>query len=327
MILPIPPVAVAAGQLLGPAFACGLNLYATVALLGLASRFGWGDALPLGLRGLEHPLVIGSALLLYAVEFVVDKIRFADSAWDAIHTLIRPAAAALLAVLAFNDAALQWQVAAGAFAGAAALAAHGLKAGLRVRLNERRRPARTAVVSVLEDMLAATMAVAAMTRPEAAGGIALAVALLILVLGPRVVRPATLGLHVLDGRLRGFFGGRRWRSRDEIPSRLRHFVPPSPLGAAPPRAARAAMLRGSNGTHQYRSGWLVFGDEAPVFLYRRRLFGARRLPLPFHGEATLRRGLLADALELNVENHTYSLLLLKDGPDPRQTLAALSGGG
>jgi hypothetical protein len=321
MIPPIPPAAVGAGQLLGPAFACGLNLYATVALLGIASRLGWSDALPIGLRGLEHPVVIGSALLLYAVEFVVDKIRFADTAWDAVHTIIRPAAAALLAVLAFEGSPLAWQVAAAAFAGAAALAAHGLKAGLRVRLNEWRRPVRTVAVSVFEDALAAAMAVTALTRPEAAAGIAFALLLVILVLGPRVGRSALLGLHVLDGRLRGFFGGRRWRTREEIPARLRGFVPPPALGAAPPRAARAALLRTAGGTDHYRAGWLVFGDGETVFICRRRLFGAQRLALPAGAEPRLTRGLLADSLDLD----TCSLLLLKDGPEPHQTVAALIG--
>ena len=63
-----------AGQLLGTAFACGLNLYATIALLGIASRAGWITNLPPGMTGLEHGLVIGSAAALYIVEFAVDRV-------------------------------------------------------------------------------------------------------------------------------------------------------------------------------------------------------------------------------------------------------------
>jgi hypothetical protein len=71
--------AVLLGQLLAIAFACGLNLYATVALLGLASRLGWMSGLPPGLRGLENGFVIGSAALLYLFEFVIDKVPYVDS--------------------------------------------------------------------------------------------------------------------------------------------------------------------------------------------------------------------------------------------------------
>src|SRR4051812_10683937 len=93
---PIPAIAILAGQLLGTAFASGLNLYATVALLGMASRFHWIHQLPTGLRGLENGLVIGSALLLFVIEFVVEKVQYAGAVWDAIHTIVRPFAAALL---------------------------------------------------------------------------------------------------------------------------------------------------------------------------------------------------------------------------------------
>jgi hypothetical protein len=325
MLPPIPPLAVGAGQLLGPAFACGLNLYATVALLGIAARLGWADALPLGLRGLEHPLVIASAIALYAVEFVVDKIRFLDTAWDALHTLIRPAAAALLAVLALQGSPVGWQIAAAGAAGAAALSAHGLKAGMRLRLNERRRPLGTVTVSVAEDLLAAAMALAALTLPAAAAGMALAMLLLIVLLGPRLIRPAVTGMHVVEARLRGFFGSRRWRTRDEMPRPLRPHVAPPGLGSAPARVARAALLRAGNGAGHYRNGWLVVGDGAPRFLYR-HLLGTRRIELPLGSAARLRPGLLADALELEAEAgaEDVTLLLLKDGPDPRLALAELT---
>ena len=87
---------VLAGQLLGTAFACGLNLYATVALLGIAARVGL-TSLPPGMTGLSNGVVIGSAAALYIIEFVIDRTPVADHVWEAVHTIIRPAAAALLA--------------------------------------------------------------------------------------------------------------------------------------------------------------------------------------------------------------------------------------
>jgi hypothetical protein len=82
------------GQLLGTAFACGLNLYATIAVLGISARLDLLAELPPGMRGLENGVVIGIAAAFYLVEFVADRIPGVDHAWEAVHTLIRPAAAA-----------------------------------------------------------------------------------------------------------------------------------------------------------------------------------------------------------------------------------------
>ena len=84
------------GHALGFSLAAGVNLYATVAILGLASRFGWVD-LPSSFAVFDNNVVIAVALALYAVEFVADKIPWVDSAWDAVHTLIRPVGGAFIA--------------------------------------------------------------------------------------------------------------------------------------------------------------------------------------------------------------------------------------
>ncbi len=83
------------GFALGTSFASGLNLYATVAAAGLFQRFGIIQ-LPDRLQVLASPFVLGIAILLFVVEFIADKIPYVDSAWDAVHTFIRPPAAALL---------------------------------------------------------------------------------------------------------------------------------------------------------------------------------------------------------------------------------------
>ena len=77
------------GRTLGFSFAAGINLYATVAMLGIATHFGWVD-LPAQYRVFDNPLIIGGAIILYVVEFVADKIPWVDTAWDAVHTAIRP---------------------------------------------------------------------------------------------------------------------------------------------------------------------------------------------------------------------------------------------
>src|SRR6266571_3527530 len=80
------------GLALGAGFSSGLNLYATVATLGLLQRFGVLH-LPPSLQALSHPWVLGIAIALYLVEFCADKIPYFDTVWDAIHTFIRPLAA------------------------------------------------------------------------------------------------------------------------------------------------------------------------------------------------------------------------------------------
>jgi hypothetical protein len=85
------------GRTLGLSLAAGINLYATVAILGLVTHFGWVD-LPAQYRIFDNPWIIGAALILYVVEFVADKIPWVDSLWDAVHTVIRPIGGALIAV-------------------------------------------------------------------------------------------------------------------------------------------------------------------------------------------------------------------------------------
>ena len=91
------------GRTLGFSFAAGVNLYATVAILGLASRYGWVD-LPSQFQVFNNPVVIGAAIVMYLVEFFADKIPYLDSAWDFVHTAIRPIGGALIAVATLGEA-------------------------------------------------------------------------------------------------------------------------------------------------------------------------------------------------------------------------------
>ena len=91
------------GRTLGFSFAAGINLYATVGILGLASRYGW-VSLPEQYRVFDNDLIIGAAITLYLIEFVADKIPWVDSVWDAVHTIIRPLGGALIAIQTLGDA-------------------------------------------------------------------------------------------------------------------------------------------------------------------------------------------------------------------------------
>jgi len=154
------------GLALGAGFSSGLNLYATVATLGLLQRFGVLH-LPPSLEALSHPWVLGIAIVLYLVEFCADKIPYFDTVWDAIHTFIRPPAAALLAYAAAGGAASEWRWGAALLAGGVALASHGTKASARAAVNATPEPFSNWILSFGEDVLAVWLAWMAAAHPLA----------------------------------------------------------------------------------------------------------------------------------------------------------------
>src|SRR6266478_3893120 len=152
------------GLALGAGFSSGLNLYATVATLGLLQRFGVIH-LPPGLQALAHPWVQGIAMALYLLEFFADKIPYIDTAWDAIHTFIRPPAAALLAYAAAGGAAPEWRWGAALLAGGVALASHGTTASARADVNASPEPLSNWALSFGEDVLAVWLTWMATAHP------------------------------------------------------------------------------------------------------------------------------------------------------------------
>ena len=154
------------GLTLGAGFSSGLNLYATVATLGLLQRFGVLH-LPPGLQILSHPWVLAIAIALYLLEFFADKIPYFDTFWDAIHTFIRPPAAALLAFAAAGGAPPEWRWGAALIAGGVALTSHGAKASARAAVNASPEPFSNWVLSFGEDVLAVWLSWMAATRPVA----------------------------------------------------------------------------------------------------------------------------------------------------------------
>lgn len=139
------------GLLLGGSWASGINLYLTVAGLGIAHRMGW-IVLPGNMESLAHPLVIGVAVLVYAVEFVADKIPFVDSAWDSVHTFIRPAGGMALGYMAMVDAGPMVQYPVAVLTGAIALDSHLTKATSRAAINTSPEPFSNTIASVTEDV-------------------------------------------------------------------------------------------------------------------------------------------------------------------------------
>jgi uncharacterized protein DUF4126 len=155
------------GRTIGFSFAAGLNLYATVAILGLASRYHWVD-LPEQYRVYDNNWIIGAALVLYIVEFVADKIPWVDSVWDVIHTVIRPAGGALIAVTTIGHAQPGIQAAAALAGAALASSSHLAKAGTRVAANTSPEPFSNWILSLSEDGFVVVLGLLALEYPRTA---------------------------------------------------------------------------------------------------------------------------------------------------------------
>ena len=151
---------------LGASWASGINLYATILALGVASTTG-SIELPENLQVLGNPLVIGAAGFMYFVEFFADKVPGVDTGWDSIHTFIRIPAGALLAsgMIAPTEAGLAAEVAVGLLGGGLAAATHATKAGSRVLINTSPEPVTNWTASILEDIAVFTGLWAALNHP------------------------------------------------------------------------------------------------------------------------------------------------------------------
>jgi len=168
-------------------FAAGLNLYATVAVLGLLARFGHLP-LPPGLQLLQGWPVIAASIALFAVEFFADKIPAFDLIWNALHTFIRVPVAGLLAYQATSQLSPEHQLLATLLGAAVALAAHGGKMAARAAVTPSPEPLSNITLSVGEDVLAIALTWLATRHPYVAGALATIFVVIIVILTRWVIR-------------------------------------------------------------------------------------------------------------------------------------------
>ena len=168
------------GRTLGFSFAAGINLYATVAILGLASRYGWVH-LPEQFRVFDNDLVIGAALVLYVVEFVADKVPWVDSMWDAVHTVIRPIGGALIAVATLGDASPTMEGLVALLGGTLAAGSHLTKAGTRAVANTSPEPVSNWILSITEDVFVVGLGFIALKYPVIAALVVIVAVVLMIV--------------------------------------------------------------------------------------------------------------------------------------------------
>jgi Domain of unknown function (DUF4126) len=171
-------VLITLGRTLGFSFAAGINLYATVAVLGLASRYGWVD-LPPQFEIFNNNIVIGVALVMYVIEFFADKVPWVDTLWDGIHTAIRPVGGALIAVATLGDASPTMEGLVALLGGTVAASTHVTKAGTRAMANVSPEPFSNWLLSLGEDLFVLVLGFIALKFPIVA--LVVCVALLVLI--------------------------------------------------------------------------------------------------------------------------------------------------
>jgi hypothetical protein len=183
-VLQIPPAELVS-LLVAIGFAAGLNLYATVAVLGLLARFGHLP-LPPGLHLLQGWPIIAAAVALFILEFFADKIPAFDLIWNALHTFIRVPVAGFLAYQATAQLSPEHQLLATLLGGTAALIAHSGKTAARAAVTPSPEPFSNIALSLGEDLLAIGLTWLATRHPYLAGTVA-AIFVVIIILAIRWV--------------------------------------------------------------------------------------------------------------------------------------------
>ncbi len=183
-------VLTALGRLLPFAFASGVNLYATIAVAGLCARLGL-VTLPEQFSVFANGIVIVVALTMYLVEFIADKVPWVDTAWDAVHTVIRPLGGAVVAVVAVGgDSTPAMQAVAALLGGSVALTTHLTKAGTRAVVNTSPEPFSNWTLSIAEDLFVVSLTWFATQHPWLAAGVTVVLLTLLVTVGSFLFKAA-----------------------------------------------------------------------------------------------------------------------------------------
>jgi Domain of unknown function (DUF4126) len=187
---------------MGTAWTSGINLYATVAALGIAGRTEMIQ-LPPDLQVLTHPAVIAVACVMYLIEFFADKVPYVDNGWDVLHTFIRVPAGAILAARTLGDVNPALELAAVLAGGTIAFAAHGTKMATRLALNVSPEPFSNWFASIAEDLTVFGSIWLIFHHPILMLILIVCFLALVVWLIPKLLRLAKRGFQALRDRLRG----------------------------------------------------------------------------------------------------------------------------
>ncbi|MFZ6027209.1 MAG: DUF4126 domain-containing protein [Chloroflexota bacterium] len=245
----------------------GINLYATVLIVGLSISQGWVQNPPAGLEAFGSPVVIILAGVLYIVEFVADKVQFVDNAWDAVHTFIRPVGAALMGMAALSQVDPVVAIVGALLAGGISLFAHGGKATARVAMNASSplENVSNIGISLAEDAFVAVLAFLALKMPYLAATLAILAIIIIAIVVPPFLRWSFFTLKAFGNWVVGLWNQatRTDVEPDQLPAEhlalLHEYAPDLAV------QCKAQNVRGADGCTGYLASW---GDRL-VFTYNK----------------------------------------------------------
>jgi len=250
---------------------CGINLYATVFVVGMCMRYGWVSDPPAALEPFGSMPVIVIAGVMYVLQFIADKVQFLDNVWDLIHTLIRPLAAILIAVIVtWGEGDQTVTIIAALMAGSVSFVAHSGKAGTRMVLNviSPHENLTNTALSVTEDAGVVGLTVLALAHPNVAAVLAAVAVLLIIVVLPRVLRWGWFNFVAVVARV--VAGMRVRRGSENLPvAHLAMLDRQSPICVL---RAKAQKIRGAAG----RTGYMCLLDGGLAFTYTKWFVLTRR---------------------------------------------------
>ncbi|MBJ7258712.1 MAG: DUF4126 domain-containing protein [Chthoniobacterales bacterium] len=291
------------GVAVGLASLAGFNLYLTVFLTGLAVRFDWITLVPAyeKLGVLADPVVLVVSGVLFAMEFMADKVPWVDSAWDAVHTAIRPVGAALLAILVLGDSDPVFNVVVALLAAWLGFTTHALKATVRLQANASPEPFTNIALSVAEDATVVLGLGLIFHYPLVALGVAVIFLATVWFFVPRMLRATWVKLWLCARKLRLAADE---APVDSLPDGLPSAAKRAVLDVAGPgwRIAWAVpCISGTGpGFPRNRFGWLVMADgSAPLMYFATRRRRPYALPPGAPVAARIERKFLADVLVLS----------------------------
>jgi len=242
-------------QVLGLAIGAGLNLYAAVLMTGLGIRYGWLPQLPTELQVLGHPAVLGVAGVMYAAEFIADKVPFFTPIWDGIHTFIRPVGGALLALGATGGLDPMTRTLAMLAAGTLALGTHSSKMGLRLIAHTTPEPATHSLISVAEDVGVLALLSLVYQYPMVALPVLLMILVGIAILLPLLLRVARFLVAGLWARVASLLGVTAAEAAESwVPTQVQ---------------AVRVFSRKVKGAPRLKPGYLLLYGNRTQFAYRR----------------------------------------------------------
>lgn len=292
---------------LGLGMLAGARLYATVFAIGLMVRFNWIE-LPAAwqqaavLADTRLLAISGAACL---VEFVADKIPWVDSAWDSVHTFIRPIGAALLSTSLFSNLDPAYQVLLFLLTGGVALSGHSAKAATRLAANHSPEPFSNLGLSVAEDVFTVAGVYLLVEHPWVLAGIALALLALFAWLAPRIYRAIRAERAALGALLRKWLGRAREPRLSEAHER---WLTEHAADAAPRRLFDVIATGDLRGLRNAVGTLCVMSGEAVFFSRRWGRSVARRIG-PVAG-VEIRKKLLVDELVLGADGRRIRFDLL-----------------